>query len=221
MKIALCLSGYTGFDKKLGSTVIPEKVNLLDLSVGYSYYKSNVIREYDVDTYIHSWSIDMKKEILDTYKPKKYTIEKQLGEEVGILNCGYSQWYSRKKSIELMLNSGKIYDWVILSRFDVAFKFPFEFEKYDNSLIYLAGEKRDVEVNDVYFMSNMENMKYISNTFQNLKRCGYKIDNKNGANVGGIHHAAGLYIREKFNSKLNYLGTDRGNEANIKMIREV
>ena len=218
MKIAICLSGYTGYEEKLYS-LSTESHTLLDLNIGYEYYKKNVIQDYDVDTYVHSWSVDMKEEILDTYKPKKYTIEKQLGEEVGILNAGYSQWYSRKKSIELMLDSDTIYDWVILSRFDVALDFPFEFEEYDNKEIYLAGEKRSEEVNDLYFMSNMDNMKYISKTFDNLEKFGYNIESQHGGLKGGIHHAVGLYIRKKFNSKLNYLGTDVTNKPDIKMIR--
>jgi hypothetical protein len=215
MKIALCLSGYTGFKGKMEGDV-------LDLNIAYKHYESNVIGNYDVDTYIHSWSIDSKNEILETYKPKDYIIEKQLGKEVGILDAGYSQWYAKKKVINLMLNSGVKYDWVVLGRFDVAIMFQLQYEKYDNTGFYAPGERRSNALNDLYFMTNMNNMEYLMDLFDNLGEEGYDVNHKSGTMPGGLHFVLWHYLQKNKDIKIKYLGTDKskGNTvADVQLIR--
>ena len=222
MKIALCISGYTGFKDKLYNLKVSDEINskLLNLDIGYQFFKKNLIQNYNVDTYIHSWSTDQKNEILEIYNPKEYIIESQKGEEVGIFNAGYSQWYSRKKVLEIAINSGIEYDWIILSRFDIALDFKFNFDLYDNNAIYVPGGARPVAINDVYIMSNLSNMKHIMYVFDNLKNEGYNINNNNGGKHGGIHHAAGQYIRRS-GSEIKILGTDIGSGKNVFMVREL
>ena len=51
MKIALCLSGYIGnVDKWI-------KGEEIDYNYGYKYIKEAILDGYDVDVFIHSWSV--------------------------------------------------------------------------------------------------------------------------------------------------------------------
>ncbi len=72
MKIALCLyGGVGGWGGSFGMG------QYIDPIIGYLSYENILLSKYDVDVFIHSWSDDLKYEILNIYKPKKYKIEKQ------------------------------------------------------------------------------------------------------------------------------------------------
>ena len=61
MKIALCLSGQPrSFEK------------------GYEYHKKNLLDQYNVDVFIHTWESDDSKKYVDLYEPEEYIIEKHL-----------------------------------------------------------------------------------------------------------------------------------------------
>lgn len=74
-KIALCLFG-TFFnykkvnDKKKGSN------NYFEPKVLYNELNKNLLSEYDIDIFFHTWKNRYKKQILKLYKPKKFIIEK-------------------------------------------------------------------------------------------------------------------------------------------------
>ena len=221
MKIALCLSGYVGFDDKIVGldTGTFNDSNKISIPEGYETIKKNVISDYDCDTFIHSWDVEQKKEILEIYKPKDYIIEPQKGADEGILDgSGYSQWYSRKKVIELALEAKQNYDWIFVTRFDLIFEMKFIYETYDKSCVYVPGEPRPVSINDLYVMGSEENMNHVKDLFDNLKSEGYDINNKNGGAAGGIHFTAGKYIRKKAGVKC--LGTDAGPKKTIYNIRK-
>ena len=76
MKIALCISGYVGSMKKFHEG---EKL-LNHINEGYSYIKKNIIQDYDVDTFLFSFDVNRKNEMLDTYNPVSYEIENQVRE---------------------------------------------------------------------------------------------------------------------------------------------
>ena len=73
MKIALCLFGHIGGMKSINGSIVGEG----NISRVYNSYKNMVIGDNDVDLFIHSWSVDYKKRILDVYKPNDSLIEKQ------------------------------------------------------------------------------------------------------------------------------------------------
>jgi len=73
MKIALCLFGHIGGMKSINGSIVGEG----NISRVYNSYKNMVIGDNDVDLFIHSWSVDDKKRILDVYKPNDSLIEKQ------------------------------------------------------------------------------------------------------------------------------------------------
>ena len=117
------------------------KVMLID--EGYSHIKENVIGNYDVSTFIHSFDLQRKEEILSTYTPTDSIIESQkqdflIDHTKYLGNCAshnYSKQslvfnlqsakYSRKQSIllkdEFEKNNNLKFDWVFVGRFDMAY----------------------------------------------------------------------------------------------------
>ena len=73
MRIAICYYGLVGSkNKKYG------KGELLDPKICYEYYKKNIFQnEHKIDIFIHSQSIEFKKQLLRLYEPKLYKIEEQ------------------------------------------------------------------------------------------------------------------------------------------------
>ena len=59
MKIALCLFGLTG-----GTVGVGGQGRQIHPKNGYLYYKKNLIDQYDVDVFIHSWSTEFKNELI-------------------------------------------------------------------------------------------------------------------------------------------------------------
>ena len=221
MKIALCLSGYVGYFSqfKVGS-LDSQPSKPLPIEIGYESLEKYFIQDKDVDTYIHSWDVEREDEILETYKPKKYVIEKQKGEDDGILDSRYSQWYSRCEALRLALNSKVEYDWYMVTRFDVAFGINFDFDNLDNNNLYIAGGQRPIEMNDVYFLSGYGMMRHISEFFD-YGLGDYTVGNQVGHREGGAHYEIGKYCREFLEmskGKVNYIGSDVG-EENIMFVR--
>ena len=161
-KVALCLSGKIGNTKgKSGN----HKSDVRILMKGYEHYKRHIIDKNDVDIFIHSWDVELKKDIEMLYKPKKIIVEKQIKfkipnyvKGVGKLNFirhrrkqnHYSRWYSNKivNKIrnEYEINNNFKYDFVMTTRFDLAFERDVIFENYSNKNFY-AGRFSSLEDN--------------------------------------------------------------------------
>ena len=60
MRIALCLSGYIGFDDKIVGLDVSsfDKGNMIDIIEGYETLKVNVVDGYDYDIFVHSWDVN-------------------------------------------------------------------------------------------------------------------------------------------------------------------
>tara|TARA_Y100000592_G_C5429592_1_gene297601 strand:- start:441 stop:1202 length:762 start_codon:yes stop_codon:yes gene_type:complete len=188
MKIALCLSGYVGAMKKFHEG---EELNI-DINEGFSYIRENIIRDYDVDTFVFSFDIDRKQEILNTYKPTSFRIEEQI-KKFKIDHTQYSgkkpnghsipkyifstqsQHYSRKKVIELKTKHEKEnnfkYDWVIIARMDMGYFKPFVFEDKDPNRLYLAGPHMQNRVNDIFMFSGSKIMDKVGEFYDDLQNC--------------------------------------------------
>ena len=163
MKIALCFSGQARSFQK-----------------GFPYYKNNLLDFHDVDVYIHAWSFDGEKELLDLYKPKAYAFENVLK---GNFDSKYtntpnaSKWpprftyaalYSMKQANNLIQGE---YDWVIKTRTDYALNVRIPFTQLDSSNLYIPN-CRMVPThdfgNDQFAFSSQENMKNYMSTFDNI-----------------------------------------------------
>lgn len=158
MKVALCLFGVVGGHKGKAHTGSSFDV----LNKGFECYEKNILSKYDVDVFVHSWTTEMESEILQKYKPKKYKFEKQKIFNIPNYVKGtrgtsrkekrkrkqnhYSRWFSTFESVNLKQqyeeeNSIK-YDFVLISRFDVAWQTPICFEDLDNRFFYASNWPR-------------------------------------------------------------------------------
>lgn len=152
-RIALCLSGKIGNTKgKSGYYKSEYRV----LKKGYDHYKKHIIDINDIDVFAHCWDTELEEEINVLYNPKSSVIEKQIifdipkhvqGESQRKQNH-YSRWFSNMKVNQLCDEYAKSnnieYDFIITTRFDLAFETNIDFSKYDNSKFY-AGKWNCVE----------------------------------------------------------------------------
>lgn len=135
MKIALCLSGYFANAGGAGAS-----------QLAYKYIEHKILKDNNVDVFVHSWDLDHEQMVNDLYQPKstrfepQYQFEKELTEfdeewfnegfdrgstmyRTNTIYRGLSQLCSRKRTIALKSqfeedNNFK-YDCVILGRFDL------------------------------------------------------------------------------------------------------
>lgn len=170
MKIALCLHGLVGTDAKYGSG---EKV--IDYKVGLHHFQKHVFQKNEnVDTFFHTWSEDYADKLDEAYKPILYKTEKQpFYSENPRQQAVHCRWKSTQECVKLVEQSGNQYDFVLLTRFDIAFMVDFDFSKYDNTKFYVQGPPGPPKnglnlINDLWFFSNQQNMKEFSNLFDYL-----------------------------------------------------
>jgi len=73
MKIALCLSGLAHGKNDIGR-------NSGGIKYSIEHFKEHLLDnpKYDVDVFVHSWSTDIKEEIMHLLNPKKSIIEEQI-----------------------------------------------------------------------------------------------------------------------------------------------
>jgi hypothetical protein len=104
MKVAVCFSGLVGSTKGKSQELIGDFKTCFKISS--KLYKKHIIDKNDVDVFVHSWSTSMEDEIVNTYKPVRHIVEKQIKFKIPnyIPNTTevrkqtqYSLWYSRKK----------------------------------------------------------------------------------------------------------------------------
>ena len=147
-KIALCLSG------KIGNTLGKSGNHNSEYRVllkGFEHYERHILNKNDVDVFIHCWDQELEKETLELYKPKKHKFESQVYFDVpdyvkgdaNRKNNHYSRWYSNKLANQLReeheAENGFKYDFVMTSRFDLAFEVDVDFSTFDSDSFY-AGK---------------------------------------------------------------------------------
>lgn len=154
MKVALCYHGIAkGSNFKNGG-----------LPVGFEHefdlMTKNLIafnKDCQFDIYLHSWSLDYEREVVQKLNPKDYVFEeskqfkkptlstiikqniKRLlgkGYEINRINNIYSRWYSFKAVCDLVRKSGENYDFVIVTRFDMCLFKPVEISEIKNDKFY-------------------------------------------------------------------------------------
>jgi hypothetical protein len=175
MKIALCLTGLVGTDDKYG---IGSKV--INYKIGQKHFKKHVIDVNDeVDVYIHSWSTDYESRLLEAYSPVSYEFEEQPffsnDPRQQAIHC---RWLSMRKVMELVKQSGEQYDFILFTRFDIAFLVDFDFKMYDNSKFYAQGPAGPYQngiqlINDLWFFGTPEKIFKFSTLFDHLTTSEY------------------------------------------------
>lgn len=153
-KLAIIFNGIIGGDSghnNLG--------NLIDFKSCAQTIIHNIISPNDADVFIHSWSVDQEKDLIDIYKPKKYTFEKQemfgynitqeeaANSEVGQGFRVTSRYISVEKGMKLKQEyeqeQGFIYKWNLIFRLDyvVLTKLtPDNLNALDTNSIYIGYE---------------------------------------------------------------------------------
>jgi hypothetical protein len=142
MKIALCLHGvvgnlYTNKDDRVWKEDV-------DYRLGLEHYRRRLfsVNDADIDVFIHSWSTAYEQEIRRDYQPKSCLFEEQIdfGKANVVRHFNRSRWYSTKATVALKRayerEHGFEYDWVVLSRFDLALFKDLVLSKYDPEFFY-------------------------------------------------------------------------------------
>jgi hypothetical protein len=120
------------------------------------FWNKNVYGDLDHDVFIHSWSKEAEHEIVDAFKPTKYSIEDQptfgfkIPEETkhhdnydAMLFKNISRFTSAHKVYNMMLQhqkeTGVEYDYCILSRMDCVFFNKINLDKIKKDTIYICN----------------------------------------------------------------------------------
>ena len=194
MKIALCLHGLVGTDDKYG-----KGDKAINYKIGQKHFQRHVIGPNDeVDVFYHTWSTEYEKELEEEYKPVSSSVEEQPHfSDDPRRQAIYCRWLSTKKVLELVNKSDKEYDFVLLTRFDIAFLVDFKFNNFDNTKFYAQGPPGPKThnfqlVNDLCFFASQENMSKFSNLWDNLDHPEYQ----KCITGGGNHELARKHLLE-------------------------
>ena len=197
MKVALCLSGIVGSNQRWG------KGYDLDYSIGYEHLKNSVIDQANVDVFIHSWSQEHEEGLCKLYNPVRSIFEKQV--DFGYSNpksfAIMSQGYTRKTAVRLALNyeieNNFEYDFILLTRFDLAWFKQFNFNQLDTSKVYAAGPEAHRKINDFFFLANSKNMEILTDTYDYLPELeNLNINETNGTIAPSFHRAVWKHLQK-------------------------
>ena len=227
MKIALCFYGLHPLECLKEVRGIQDKT--------FEYWNKNIINNNDVDVFMHSFSVDKKKDLL-RYKPKKYIIEKQ--KKFDIINSldlssknqknqfydnmnwfeiMFSVAYGMKTSVNLMTEYEQehnfTYDIVILSRLDVIWLQPIVFQELNKDLFYSSIWGKDNyyskeypnELLGYWFISNSKFIKQYSLLYDTLKEY-----IQNG--IKKSYHVISKYHIKTFTNNIEYKFNDHWND---------
>lgn len=143
MKIALCICGLVG-----GTSGKDGKGEVVDFELCYKSYKKTILDINNVDVFIHSWSVEHHRRIVDLYKPKLRIFENQKFLEYKNNPKSFDEYINRSRfySTQQVVNLKKLYetknnfkyDWVMISRFDLMFFNKIIFNNLDKNFLYAS-----------------------------------------------------------------------------------
>ena len=189
-KVALCLSGLIGSDRKFGEG------KYINYHLTKDYFDKNINDDLvEIDYFLHCWNTDLEKKINKLYKPKKSIFEPPLEKEQNISSKQYSlisSHYSKKSVVKLKRkfeqSKGFIYDIVILTRFDILIKKKLDYNELKKDKFYVVGpekhhlfgckcefcDKNHIKhsLNDLIFISNSKNIDIFSKLYDGLNGYG-------------------------------------------------
>jgi len=181
MKVAILLRG--AISRKQGrfintSDLCTGKNNYINFRACYNSIKKYILEpnseKYIFNFFIHSWNPDLREELLELYNPvysnfeynTKYTEKINKIIKSGDTFSTISTAISIEKGIELIEDSGEIYDYVIIYRPDVILWKPMILDRYNVSdTVYLNSSAHS----DFHFVMNYENMKKFKSLYEYLK----------------------------------------------------
>ena len=217
MKIALCFYGLLGSIKgKSGD----RKGNPLDiLELAFPHYKKHILDKNNVDVFIHSWDVDLQSEIIEKYKPKDYIFEPiakfeivpPLKDTQRVQNhcCRWYSSYEVNKLKSKYEDAHKFkYDFVMLTRQDIAWQVDINFNNLNPNYFYVAEWKHQFHdgvymgypygdynksLIDSWSFSNSKNMDEVCNMFNDIPL--YCTENPELMGYKGISNHRLLYYK--------------------------
>ena len=202
MRVALCLHGLTGTNAKYGAGA-----SHLDPNIAYSHFKKHLLElDQDVDVFFHTWSQDKIEALVNLYNPVSYVSEKQPHfSDDSRTQAIFCRWASAQRSVQLMTDSEREYDFVLLTRFDIAFLVDFRFKDFDSDRFYAQSPPGPMSngiqlINDLWFFSSKPRMERFTQLFDHLHERGYQ------NHLGSNHELARKHlINIGFNDTISYV----------------
>ena len=229
MKVALCLHGTVGnvYTNKKNY----EYKNDVDYRIGLEHYKKHLFNHNDVDIFIHCWNKKYKDEIISDYSPKNHIFENQIdfGLETKRLSFMKSRWFSQKRVLSLKKeyeekNNFK-YDYVMVSRFDLALKSNLIFENFDSNKFWAPNDQETVESSrhtemflDYFFFSNSQNMDNFGALYDNLDSI--REWKKNNLNKDLNAHEDSFLFTKMLELNVDYMFTESKDHDLVRAIYE-
>ena len=244
MKIALCLYGlqgnlkdksgsdkYSNYENKEFYELPEDKSNISIIELAYYYWNKYFLSKYDIDVYIHSWEPKLKKELIKLYKPIKYKFEEQKIFDIPTHVLGsherkqshYSRWYSQFECNNLRNESNQKYDFIMMSRFDMAWSKNINFEDLKPGCLYYPGDylhnNHSKKIQDLFHISEdkiMDKFCDLYNKIGEYTKLHTKFTNNAAAGISshriskyhiiklGIKYDALLYRRQKHKNQSDY-----------------
>src|SRR3989344_6075044 len=234
-RVAICLFGLVGGIK--GKTRESSLSSQEVLELGFKHYDEHFFKKNkNIDVFVHTWSTELEQPILTLYKPRKSIFEKQKQFEMSDQMEGteqrkfvhYSMTYSIKKVVELKAayekEQGITYDFVFLSRFDIAWDEDFTFSHFDPQYFYAAKfysqfhrfiplyvpigyPYTGIGMADLWFFSNSPTMDIFSTLYDHLEE--YAQPGKCPTTKFGVsfHNLASYHLLQKgLAQKLRFYG---------------
>lgn len=193
MKVAVCLYGSAGYTDKLRGKNIKDVVPL-DVVEPLESLIENIIKPYNADTFIHSWSYERADEINNILKPKSSLFEphKVFSKSFkNYKNNTLSRFYSQLTSNTLKTTYEKQekfkYDIVFHARIDLIWFTKINFNHDLTKSLYVtfwnssvnketnlgpfdkSNYGENVALMDNWFFSNSQNMDAFSNIYKNWR----------------------------------------------------
>ena len=153
--LALLLYGLSKSNYKHWSRNISKTQLHVDYRISYDNYQEYIFKYfenqgYTIDVYMCTNILDAEDEmeIVEKYKPIKYSFAKNMNKKK---NIHLSRNYKLEEVIQLCLQTGKIYDHVLITRFDLLFQKDFA--------------KSNIQLDKFNLVSRLENPNRICDNF--------------------------------------------------------
>src|SRR5210317_91688 len=214
MKVALCFYGLLGSVKGKSGDTEKSSSDVLDMT--FNHGKKHILDVNDIDIFIHYWDVDLKEEIVSLYKPKgskfeqtkTFKIEPPLTDTRRVQNH-YSRWYSCREVMRLKkayeIENNFKYDFVALSRQDIAWQTDVDFSKFDTNYFYVPNWRQQFNgaqmgwphgaynrsLQDIWCFGNSDDMDRFVDIYENIQQ--YSIDNPDLMGNKGISNHRLMY----------------------------
>lgn len=162
MKVALCLNGMALHPGKkiVGGQMWDGKTGKrtpVEWKKGLEHYRKHLFAHNDIDVFIHTPSICVKKELITAYQPKgaifepdpEFNVQGAIGDKdypdgvTSKTQITAARWYSIQKCMELKRQYEEKhqfkYDMVMIGRFDVAWMVDVDFSQFDPNYFYSSN----------------------------------------------------------------------------------